>query len=240
MAKWWSCPAVGGSTGAGAARYYRLQEGSGTTATNTGSAGSAANGTYSSGGVTYAVAGPNCGANDTKAVRLNGSSGAIWTTQQLTNPQTFSVQVWFSTTTTSGGKLIGFGNGANGAESSQYDRHIYLTNSGQLVFGVYNGQPYTVSSPGAYNNGAWHLATATFSPSTGMKLYVDGGLVASSTATTAAENFTGYWRIGYDAIYSPWPNSPTSLRYSGALAHVSIYDTVLSATQVQQAWNVTQ
>jgi signal peptidase I len=238
MARFWSCPEVGGSTGANAARYYRLQEGSGTVATNTGTAGSA-NGTYSSTGVTYGVGGPNCGSNDGKAVRLDGAAGAIWTTDLVSNPQTFSVQVWFSTQTTRGGKLVGFGNGANGANSAQYDRHVYMTNSGQLVFGVYSGTAYTVSSPGTYNNGAWHLATATFSPSTGMKLYVDGGLVASSTSAPAAEAFDGYWRIGYDNV-NTWPSAPTSNWFAGSLAQVSIYSTVLSATQVAQAWNVTQ
>ncbi|HEV7870430.1 MAG TPA: LamG-like jellyroll fold domain-containing protein [Modestobacter sp.] len=243
MALWWNCPDVGGSTGAGAARYYRLQEGSGTVATNTGSAGSAANGTYSSGssgGISYAVNGPNCGANDGKAVRLNGTSGAIWTTQQIANPQTFSLQLWFSTTSTSGGKLIGFGNGANGSASSLYDRHVYLSNAGKLLFGIYNNGYFTIASPNSYNDGGWHLMSATFSAGTGMRLYVDGGLVASGTPTTAAENTTGYWRIGYDSLGSGWPNYPTSAWYAGALAQVSIYDTVLSATQVQQAWDITR
>jgi hypothetical protein len=71
-----------------------------------------------------------------------------------------------------------------------------------------------------------------------MRLYVDGGLVASGTATTVAETTSGYWRIGYDSLDSGWPNYPSSAWYAGALAQVSIYDTVLSATQVKQAWDV--
>jgi hypothetical protein len=137
------------------------------------------------------------------------------------------------------GKLIGFGNGTSGSSSSQFDRHIYLTNSGQVVFGVYNSGYYTVTSPYSYNNGAWHLATATFSASTGLRLYLDGSLVGSSTATTLAENTTGYWRIGYDNLGS-WPSAPTSSYYAGSLAQVSIYSTVLSSTQVAQAWQVAQ
>jgi signal peptidase I len=244
MAQFWSCPEVGGSApGANATNYYRLQEtgrrGS-TIANNTGTRGNAADGTNSSAGITYGVGGPNCGSNDGNAVRLDGSSGAIWTTQQVTNPQTFSVQAWFSTTTGRGGKLVGFGNGADGAASSLYDRHVYLTNAGKLVFGVYNGGPYTVSSPASYNDGAWHLVTATFSAGTGMRLYVDGALVASSTATPVAENTTGYWRIGYDSISSVWPGHPTSAYLAGSLAQVSIYSTVLTPTQVSQGWNVTR
>jgi len=238
VADWWNCPDVAGSTGARAARYYRLQESRGTTATNTGTAGTAANGTYSSTGVSYGVNGPNCGAGENDAVRLDGSSGAIWTTQAVTNPQTFSVQLWFSTTTTRGGKLIGFGNGGDGSLSGSYDRHVYMTNTGQLVFGVYSTSIYTVSTPRAYNDGNWHLVSATYSAGTGLRLYVDGALI-SSGAAPAAENITGYWRIGYDNL-NTWPSAPSSNYFSGALSQVGIYATVLTATQVSQAWAITR
>ena len=238
VAQWWSCSDVAAS--AGAANYLRLQEGSGTVATNTGTAGTAANATYSSSGVTKGVTGPNCGPNDDQAVRLDGSAGAIWGTQQVANPQTFTVQLWFSTTSTRGGKLIGLGNASGGGASTQYDRHIYLTDAGKVAFGVYNSGYFAVTSPSSYNNGAWHLATATFSAATGMRLYVDGALVASGTATTAAENTTGYWRIGYDSIGPNWPGVPTSEHFAGSLAQVSIYTTVLSSTQIAQAWQFAQ
>jgi len=238
VAQWWTCGDVGAS--AGAANYYRLQETSGTVAANTGSAGTGMNATYSSSGVTKGVTGPNCGLNNTAAVRLDGSAGALWTTLQVVNPQTFSVQVWFNTTTTRGGKLIGFGNAADGGASSQYDRHVYLTDTGKVAFGVYNAGYYAVTSASSYNNGAWHLATATFSAGTGMRLYVDGTLVGSSTATTVAENTTGYWRIGYDSIGPNWPGVPSSEHFAGSLAQVSVYGTVLTSTQVAQAWQFAQ
>jgi hypothetical protein len=141
------------------------------------------------------------------------------------------VQIWFATTSAGGGKLIGFGNGAAGATSVNYDRHVYLTNAGQLVFGVFNAGYYTTGGTTAYNDGRWHLATATFSPATGMKLYADGALVAQSTATKAAEVYNGYWRIGQDNL-SGWANAPTSSYLAGAVAYPSVYDRVLSATEV--------
>ncbi len=52
-----------------------------------------------------------------------------------TSPQKFSVEAWFKTTTTRGGKIIGFGNSPNG-NSSSHDRHVYMANNGRLVFGV--------------------------------------------------------------------------------------------------------
>jgi signal peptidase I len=227
----WSCAAAAGATGAGATQYWSLQEPGGPTAVSGGAAGTAGNGTYSGGGVTYRVPGPGCGPGLDSGVRLDGSTGQIWTGRQMVNPQWFSVQIWFSTTTTRGGKLIGFGASTNGTQSSKFDRHIYMTNSGALRFGVYNGGHFTVGTPGSYNDGRWHLATATFSPSTGMALYVDGALAGSSTATTAAENTTGYWRIGYDNLGS-WPDNPASAFFAGSVAHASVYERVLTAEEV--------
>jgi signal peptidase I len=226
-----TCSTQTGPSGAAAPRYWPLQEAGGTTAVNNGSAGTVANGTYSAGGVTFGVAGPSCGPGQSAAIRLDGASGQVWSTQVVVNPQVFSESIWFATTTTRGGRLIGFSSGANGASSAQFDRHMYLNNAGQVYFGVYNGGMFTLNSSASYNDGAWHLATASFSATTGMRLYVDGALAGSSTATTLAENTTGYWRIGYDNI-GGWPSGPTSGWFAGSLAQASVYDRVLSAAEV--------
>ena len=47
-------------------------------------------------------------------------------------PNTFTTEAWIKTTTTSGGKIIGFGNAITG-ESSSYDRHVYMDNGGHLL-----------------------------------------------------------------------------------------------------------
>lgn len=237
MALWWNCPDVSLSTGANAARYYALQERRGTTADNTGSAGAAADGTFSATGVTYQAAGPACGVDNDRAVTFNGTSGSMWTTQAVVNPQTFSVQAWFRTTTLTGGKLVGFGTGANGAASTQYDRHVYMTNAGKLVFGVYNGSYNVITTPASYNDGLWHLVTATFSSGTGMRLYVDRGLIGSAPVTTA-ENYTGYWRIGYDVVHAAWPAAPQTGWFAGSMAHVGIFSSVLDANQVAEQYDM--
>jgi hypothetical protein len=225
-----TCSTQTGTSGAAAPRYWPLQEAGGTTAANSGSAGAAANGTYS-GGVTFGVPGPPCGPGESAAVHLDGASAQAWTSQQLSNPQTFSEHVWFATTTGAGGKLIGFGSGSNGATSSQYDRHIYMTNAGRLYFGIYTGATTVVTSPAPYNDGHWHLASATFSAATGMRLYVDGALVSSNASVTVAENTTGYWRIGYDNLNS-WPDPPASYWFAGSVAQAAVYDRVLSDAEV--------
>ena len=111
--------------------------------------------------------------NAGKAYSFNGSTQYVSSTKSYTNPTNFSISIWFKTTTTTGGKLIGFGNSQTG-QSSTYDRHLYMTNSGQVYFGCYPGAVKTVNSALSYNDGAWHLATATLSGTTGMILYMDG------------------------------------------------------------------
>ena len=135
------------------------------------------------------------------AVTFDGSSGGVGSTTTFANPTSYTEETWFKTTTTRGGKLMGFGSSRTGSSSS-YDRQVYMTNSGQLVFGAYPGTTVTVTSPKTYNNGAWHLVTAT-QGGDGMKLYVDGALVGSDP-TTGAQNYTGYWRLGGDNL-SGWP-----------------------------------
>jgi hypothetical protein len=226
-AKYFTCT----SGGANAPGYLAFQEYTGPTAANTGTYAGYASGRYSDTGITYRVNGPACG-GDGKAVQLDGVNGLVYTTTSIANPQTFTVQLWFSTRTTSGGKLIGFGNGVNGAASSQYDRHVYMTDAGKLVFGVYNAGYSTATSSKSYNDGGWHMMSATFSPDTGLRLYVDGAPVASLSSVTAAEPYTGYWRVGYDSIGGNWPGAPTSEHFAGAVAHLSVYTTLLSPTDI--------
>jgi signal peptidase I len=228
MARYWTCPEAVAAEAA--SHHYRLQEWSSSAIANTGTAGTAGNATLG-GGVSFGAAGPTCGTGNDKAVSLDGYTGSIWGNQAIANPQRLTVQIWFSTRTARGGKLIGFGNATSGGLSGSYDRHIYMTDTGRLVFGVYDGTARAITSGDAYNDGQWHLATATFSSTTGMALYVDGRRVATDATVTAAENYTGYYRIGYDNL-AGWPSAPTSRYFGGSLAHASVFPAVLTATEI--------
>jgi signal peptidase I len=162
------------------------------------------------------------------AVSLNGTSGYLSTPTQFTAPNTFTVQTWFQTTTTKGGRIIGFGSSSTGA-STNADRHVYMATNGQLLFGVQtaNNQRTTIASTGTYNDGGWHLVTASLSTA-GMKLFVDGALVSSRAASTSGISYTGYWRVGYDNLPTQWTSSPTSDYFGGSVAQVAVYPSALS------------
>jgi hypothetical protein len=191
--------------------------------------GKGANGTYQ-GTMTAATPSPNaCPRDAGSSYVLNGSTSFVSTPTSYKNPTTFSEEVWFRTTV-AGGMLIGFGSNPIAA-SGQHDRQTYINTSGQLVFGAYSGTTQVVTSPSSYNDGAWHHVVSTMSAATGMRLYVDGVLVASNSAYTAPENATGYWRVGYDTT-SGWPGTANNYSFTGSMRFAAVYSTVLTQTQV--------
>lgn len=181
------------------------------------------------------------GVSGNQAYGFNGTSRATIGSTNLENrPGTFSVEGWFKTSTNGynkGGKLFGYGNSQTGSSSSN-DRHVYMTNNGRIAFGIYNNlSPLAIVSSGSYNNAQWHHVVASLDPASGMKLYVDGALVASNPATVA-QNFDGYWRVGGDAIGSSWPNYPSSAWFTGSLDEFAVYPVGLSSDQVKTHYQV--
>lgn len=162
------------------------------------------------------------------AVRFSGSTDQVTTSDRQTNPRTFSIELGFKTTT-GGGRIVGFGDVITGT-SNRYDRHIYLSDSGQVVFGTRTNAINTVVSPATYLDGEWHHVVATIGPA-GMRLYVDGELRASNP-NTGSENYNGYWRIGYDNLSGWGPTTPSRYHFIGDIDEVAIYPTQLSASRV--------
>lgn len=200
--------------------YWRLGESTGTIAVDT-TGGDP--GLYL-GGVTQGSASAIAGTSNTSAA-FDGNSGLVSSTESYSNPQTFSTELWFNSTTTRGGKLIGFGSNQTG-QSGSYDRHTYLDDNGHLVFGIYDGNLRYVVSPNTYTDGAWHQVVSTMS-STGISLYVDGELVGSDTANQA-QQYDGYWRVGGDTTWGS-----TSSYVDARIDEVAVYRTALSAADVR-------
>ncbi len=208
--------------------YWKLDETTGSTAGD--SSGNNRPGLL--GGSFTSTAAKACASDTGRAMTFNGSSSYIGQPTNraaIAGPNTFTLSIWFRTTTSTGGKLLGFGNARTG-QSTQYDRHLFMTNSGKIVFGVYPNTVEIVTSPQSYNDNTWHQAVASLSGA-GMRLYVDGGLVASDPSVTTAENYSGYWRVGYDNVNS-WTTQPSSFFFAGTLDEVAVYTTALTAVDV--------
>jgi galactose oxidase len=177
-------------------------------------------GTYSTTGVTYQTPSPVEGATGS-GITLNG--GQVVSTQPQQTPTSYSEQLWFKTSSTSGGQLATYSNGKN------QDRLVYMTTGGNLDFGVYTGKTVAIQSPGAYNDGNWHFVVAT-QGSDGMHLYVDGQQVASGPTTTA-QSYLGSWQLG-GVANTGWPNR-TAAAFSGSLSDAALFTSELTAAQVQ-------
>ncbi|MFF9506791.1 LamG-like jellyroll fold domain-containing protein [Streptomyces sp. NPDC014724] len=209
----------------GASLYWRYDEGTSTFAADTG--GGRDNG-FLRNSPAYrqtpaAVAGPST------AIGFNGTNQYAYSNKLHPQPTRFSVETWIRTTTTKGGKIIGFGN-VTMQNSTKYDKHVYMRDDGRLVFGVHSGGTRTITTPAAYNDGAWHHVVATQGTG-GTALYVDGQLRASSALYTTNEDYSGYWRVGGDNLNN-WPSRPTSNFFAGQIDETAVYPTALSSSQV--------
>ncbi|WP_116449776.1 PKD domain-containing protein [Blastococcus litoris] len=176
-----------------------------------------------SSGVTRGQAGAITGDSD-PSYRFSGSNAFLSTQTAIPAPTTFTVEAWFRTNSTAGGKIIGFGNARTG-NSTTHDRSVYVDESGRLVFGVYDGARRTIQSPGTVEDGAWHHVAASLS-SSGAALYLDGVLVGSLSGVTTAQPNTGYWRVGGDTSWSG------ANYFNGWIDEPAVYLSALSPLEV--------
>ena len=205
--------------------FWRLGEG-GTTAFDW----KAFNDATASTGVAGAAAGAINGDSNPASTFDGTSAGVVVSKSTMPTTPSFSVEAWVNTSSTSGGKIVGYGNAATG-DSGSYDRHVYMDNAGRIIWGVYPGGVRSLSSGPGYNDGQFHHIVASLDATNGTELWVDGKRVARDPGTTSAQAYLGYWRIGGDNL-GGWPNKPTSNYLQGTIDDVAIYDAALSKTTV--------
>jgi len=206
--------------------YWRMDETTGTTARSTTPTGSG-KGSYT-GGATLGAPGPSLyGSTANTAVAFDGQDDGLYSRTAITNPTTFSTELWFASTSTRGGKLIGFGSQQTGW-SGGYDRHVYLQPDGTIAFGTWTGQMNLVVTDRAYNDGSWHQVVATMGAD-GMRLYVDGVEVGSNP-NTGSQDYTGYWRVGGD---SSWNGDGY---VAARIDEVAVYTRALTGAEVAGHW----
>lgn len=224
----------------GANLYWRYDETSGTWLQDKSGSPQGLNGIYEKGAIGGA---PGAIPGDpSTAANFNGSTQYAWSDQLAPGPTTYSIETWFKTGTTAGGKIVGYGNGQPSTLdtrdthlSSSYDRQIYMDNAGRLIFGVYVGSTQVVTTGKSYNDNAWHYVVGTQGPS-GLVLYVDGVRVGTNPTTTA-QSYYGSWRVGGDNL-NGWPNQPSSNFFQGSIDDTAIYPAPLTAQQVAQHYTL--
>jgi hypothetical protein len=167
------------------------------------------------------------------AFAFDGGNSTVGSAYKFNNPSTFTLSLWFTTTTQSGGSLFGFGDAQSG-NSGARDRHIYVDSSNRLQFGVYNGTARMVASSVSVNDGRWHHVLATCGP-IGITLYLDG-VAQASLLGVAPQNYIGYWHVGGNTVAAGWPGYPSSPFLQGRIDEAAMWNRVLSAAEIQQVW----
>jgi hypothetical protein len=214
--------AQGGSRlDSGLAGYWKLDDGSGTSATDASTNGNTGTLTNGPTWTTGQIGG---------AVDFDGANDNVTTSKTVPNSGT--VSVWVNTTatinssnsyyaihaTTSGGHMYVSFNGFSGGNRWEF---CYRGNFGTTVCMV--GSTYTTNA-----HQGWHLLTATWDVTKGGTLFLDGRSITSSTSTTNA--FTSM-SLGL--------STESLARWVGKLDEVRLYSRVLSADEMAELYRLT-
>ncbi len=176
--------------------------------------------------VTFGQAGPVTAAN-IQSVAMRGFPyplyGFIQTAYTPTASTPLSVAAWFSSNLLPGPPGASIIDTRNGSLTDGY--YLGFNSSSQLVFGL--GNSATVATDTTSLAAGWHFVVGTFDGTT-LTLYVDGVENATATPGTALTSPSAL-------IIGNGPNQ-TNLEtnwFDGNISEVAIFDTLLSASQVQ-------
>lgn len=156
---------------------------------------------------------------------FNGYNGYIDagnpTSLQLSSDIT--IETWINPDSTTGkGNMVS----KNGNDGYRYR----ISPTGQIEFFARGGE--NVITGGTVPNGAWSHCVVT-GDSSGLKVYVNGTLVASnSTAYSPYNAQNGNLTIGIDI--------QNAERFDGKIAVCKIYNRALTATEIKQSYNATR
>jgi hypothetical protein len=196
--------------------------GTGSTWTNIGTGGA----TYNASPATGQTA-PTFSSTDGGIFTFNGTSQGTKVARGSIQDD-ITLSAWFKTSSNAGGNTWWNGLGLMHAEVGGTANDFGLTiGQGKLMFGV---SDFTYTSPGKYNDGNWHNVIATRTKATGVvDLYVDGARVAGGTSSNT-NSLTAPSQI----FIGSYGNSRF---FEGSMSALHMYNTALSAAQVQNNYD---
>jgi RHS repeat-associated protein len=231
---------VGGATyaygptilGDGPAAYWRLGDGSGVPATD--NTGNGNTGTYS-GGFTIGQTGAIQGDPDT-GVLFDGNTGhvAVPSSASLDMTGNLSVEAWIKLANAGTTQLIiNKGDGAN-ANASAYE--LGFVPATGVVFDTFvNNTRVRAASSSALSVGQWYHLVGTRSAAGTLLLYIDGQLAgAANDGGGQINNVNAPLGIAGSGMGTGANLQPLN----GTTDEVAVYPAVLTATQVQNHWQV--
>jgi RHS repeat-associated protein len=231
-------PTVSGSSqvyraavmGSGPSAYYRLGDAAGSASANDEVKFGAA--TYAN--TTLGVAGPFA---DATAASFNGSTSAVHlpANSLSTTHGAVSAELWFKTTATGGGIMLGATSTGTSCTSGEVCTPILWLGSDHKLHGAFwtTSTAPALASAGTVNDGNWHHAVITASNSN-QTLYLDG--TQAATATSSALNLSGQTvvSLGTGTAGQSWGGltNNTTQPFTGSLAEAALFPATLSAQDV--------
>ncbi|WP_433471521.1 LamG-like jellyroll fold domain-containing protein [Saccharomonospora azurea] len=180
-------------------------------------------------------AGPLAGTSATAAV-FDGSTSYVQLPDDLVRNSAYaSVELWFKTTSTTGGVLFSTShNTPDEVDPKGSMPVLYVGTDGKLHGHFWNNQTEGMVSAGAVNDGLWHhvVLTGAFDTQT---LYLDGtavGSLAGELVNMDPHNFLGVGAVD-DRAWPAKPSGPWSY-FDGVIAEAAFYQHPLDPVVVAE------
>jgi hypothetical protein len=176
------------------------------------------------GGVSYGTGRICMGAS------FDGATGNIRVPDSVSlRPSKFTIAAWVKQLKPLNPPFTRRGRIAEKGESNSY--YLYLNESAHLVFGFFDGLYHDLISASSLPVGAWQFVAGTYDGAA-LKIYVNGTFDASlqlfSSPRTTSDPLVIGWK--YNGISDDF--------FQGLLDEVRIYDEALSASQIQELYNL--
>ena len=157
-----------------------------------------------------------------------GTNQYIQKDVQIVDSYPFTISTWFKMNTGEGGAIVWLSD--KDSSIIYYGIHTDIT-TGKVQIWARNTTLYTAEATNAYNDNAWHQATAVYTSATDRKLYIDNVEVATSTNSVTYSSLVDRISIGVagDA-------TPTSY-FVGSLAGLKIYNRALDISEIESLYN---
>lgn len=216
------CQTAHADINTGLVSWYKLNDGSGTTAVDSGSA--ASNGTLTGSPLPSWTASAKIGSY---ALSNPGSAGYVSASGSPVSSYPYTLSAWVYVNGGTHGTIAGlsYPPGSGGIRSE-----LYVNNDTVCLYVENTSFNFFCSASGTVPTSQWHLATGVYTSATDFSLYLDGTYITNGTTSvlfSAATNF----QIGVDSDVGNYLNAN--------IDDVRVYNRALSANDIQELYNYT-
>ncbi len=147
-----------------------------------------------------------------------------------------TVSAWIKTSSSERGGIVRKNNLSSW--NPVYELEVNNNGNGKIRFLIQdNSGGVDFLSSQSVNDGKWHLVTGTYDESTEeARIYIDGSLDSSTTATIADADTSGALQIGRMAQASTSTTNSDTAYFDGKIDEVRIYNRSLSQDQINQLY----